>query len=208
LSADQQHAVDVLIGAYERLHRLLQQLIDLMHGHQIILRRQNVTAQELIQQAVTSVMPRATARSITLAAQLPPEPLPLEVDRSRCVLAFEYLIDNAVKFNHDQGRVEVEMTGTPEAVHVRIVDSGVGIPPAEIEKVFTPFYQLNQELSQTYEGAGIGLTLAKRYIELHGGSLQLSSELGKGTTVTVLLPRPATAVTLPQPASSTSFSVI
>ena len=202
LSDDQEHAVDVLIGAYERLHRILQQLIDLMHGHEIVLRRQTVTAQELVQQAAAAVTSRAAARSIAVTMQLPESLLPLEVDRGRCVAALEALLDNAVKFNRDHGRVDVEVGGTPDAVQVRIRDTGIGIPPEELEKVCQAFYQVDHRLSRAYEGAGIGLTLAKRYIELHGGSLQLSSELGQGTTVVLTLPRPAIASVYPRIESS------
>ena len=134
--------------------------------------------------------------------QLPESPLPLEVDRGRCVAALEALLDNAVKFNRDHGRVDVEVGGTPDAVQVRIRDTGIGIPPEELEKVCQAFYQVDHRLSRAYEGAGIGLTLAKRYIELHGGSLQLSSEFDQGTTVVLTLPRPAIASVYPRIESS------
>ena len=198
LSTDQEHAVDVLIGAYERLHRLLRQLIDLMHGHEIVLRRQQVDGRELVQQAVASIMPKATARSITISVRLPDTPLPLAVDRGRCQTALEHLLDNAVKFNRLGGRVEVELTGTPETAVFSVRDTGIGIPPEEYEKIFAPFYQVDHRLNRAYEGAGIGLALAKRYVELHDGSLQLSSEAGAGTTVTVSLPRFSTAANFPR----------
>lgn len=198
LTGDQQHAMDVLINAYQRLHRLLRQLIDLMHGHEIVLRRQMTNIQELVQQALAVVMPKAALRGITITCQLPDAPLTLEADRERCMAAFEYLLDNAVKFNHEQGRVEVEVVGSPDAVHILIRDTGIGIPPGELDKVFAAFYQVDRRLNRAYEGAGIGLTLAKRYVELHSGSLQLQSEVGKGTTVAVALPRPAIAATLPR----------
>jgi len=204
LSTDQQHAVDVLIRAYERLHRLLQQLVDLMHGYEITLVRQSVSAQQLVQQAVEAVMPQAAARSITVTCQLPEAPLPLEVDRDRCLAALGHVLDNAVKFNHEHGRIELEMTGTSSAVQLRIQDTGIGIPAEELSKVCTAFYQVDRRLNRAYEGAGIGLTLAKRYLELHGGSLQLASTVGVGTTAVVALPRPTTAITLPtleQPSS-------
>jgi len=197
LNTDQQHALEVLLQAYERLHRLLQQLVDLMHGSQVVLHRQPVTLQALVQEAMTAVMPKATARSITVSCQLPDEPLPLEVDRSRCLAALGYLLDNAVKFNHDQGRVDIQVSSAEQMAQVRIQDTGIGIPSEEREKVFAPFYQVDRALNRAYEGAGIGLTLAKRYIELHGGVLQLSSEVGAGTTVILGLPLPAIAVTLP-----------
>jgi len=188
LSGDQQQAVEVLISAYERLHRLMEQLIDLMNGHHILLRRQLTSAQALIQQALTAVTPKAAARSITISSHVPQDPIPLEVDRRRCAAAVEYVLDNAVTFNHDGGRVELEVTQSAEAVQVRIRDTGIGIPQEECEKIFLPFYQVDRRLSRSHEGAGIGLSLARRYIELHGGSLQLSSQVGTGTTVAIALP--------------------
>jgi len=203
LPPDQQHAVEVLIHAYDRLHRLLQQLIDLMHGHEIVLSRSSINAQDLVQQAVAAVLPKATARSITVTCHLAEAPLPLEVDAQRCRAALEYLLDNAVKFNHEGGTVSVEVVGTSDMVEIRLRDTGIGIPPEELEKVFQPFYQIDRRLNRAFEGAGIGLTLARRYVELHGGSLQLSSEVGAGTTVVAAIPRPAAAVTLPRFESTT-----
>ena len=203
LNPEQQQAVDVLVGAYQRLHRLLQQLIDLMHGADIVLRRQVLILQDLLREAVATVTPKATSRSIALSVQAPSEPFRFEGDRERCIAALEYLLDNAVKFNHDNGRVAIELSQNPSSgFQLRIQDTGIGIPPEEQEKIFAPFYQVDRRLNRAYEGAGIGLTLAKRYIELHGGQLQLTSQAGVGTTVTVSLSRPAIAVTLPPDASA------
>jgi len=198
LTEEQQQALTAISSAYERLHRLLQQLIDLMHGHEITLARRPHAMHELLQQAMATIAPKAQAKAVTILAHLPSEPLVVEVDRHRCTAAFEYLLDNAVKFNREHGQVEVELTGTPESVQIRIRDTGIGIPPEEQAKVFEAFYQVDRRLSRAYEGAGIGLTLAKRYIELHGGSLELSSEVEVGTTVRIALPRPAAAVVVPR----------
>ncbi len=139
---------------------------------------------------------------MTIAAQMPDVPIPIEVDRQRCAAVLEYLLDNAVKFNHDHGRVDIELVSGAQSIQVRIRDTGIGIPPEAREKVFLPFYQVDRRLNRAFEGAGIGLTLARRYIELHGGSIQLTSEVGAGTTVMLTLPRPATSVTLPRPEPS------
>ena len=202
LKADQQQAVSVLIGAYERLHGLLQQLIDLMQGGQITLQRQRVAAQELLRAALLETLAKASMKAIVVTANLPEEAIPLEVDRRRCQAALEYLLDNAVKFNREGGRVEVELRGLPEAAQVTIRDTGIGIPAGELEKVFAAFYRVDRRLTRTYEGAGIGLTLAKRYLELHGGALELRSEPGEGTTVIATLPRPAVALSAPSLSSS------
>jgi hypothetical protein len=200
LSTDQQHAVDVLIRAYERLHRLLQQLIDLMQGHTIVLQRQAVAAQDLVREAVAAAAPKAAARGIAIQTTLPDAPVVLEVDRGRCAALLEYVLDNAVKFNRDRGRVDVELIADPEAVQLRIADTGIGIPREELEKVFQPFYQVDRRLNRAYEGAGIGLALVRRYVEMHGGSIQLESEVDQGTAVLIRLPRPAVGMTLPAPA--------
>ncbi len=195
LSTEQQHAVDILINAYERLHRLLQQLIDLMQGANIILQLKELPVQELIQQALTRVMPLAETRSIAIALHLPSSPVVVEVDRSRCIAAFEYLIDNAVKFNRDGGRVDVTVTATDEKVKIEICDTGIGIPEEDQQRVFEPFFQVDRRLNRAYAGSGIGLPLAKRYFELHGGSIHLSSRTAMGTTVCVSLVRPMASST-------------
>lgn len=189
VSTDQQQAIDVLLKAYERLHRILQQLVDLMHGYDMLLHRQTLTAQELIRHAVAVITPKAAERQITIACQMPDSPVTFEGDRHRCEAALEYLIDNAVQFTEEGGRVTIAVKGTADAVQVEVRDTGIGIPPEKQEKVFEPFYQGDQFMGRTQKGAGIGLTLAKRYVELHGGTLQLASEVGRGTTVTVSLPR-------------------
>jgi len=202
LSGDQQHAVDVLIGAYERLHKLLQQLIDLMHGPAITLRRQALTAQELMREALAVSAPKAEARQITVTAQMPEAAVPLEGDRGRLVAALAYVLDNAIKFNHEHGRVELTLTGTPAGAQLHVRDTGIGIPAGELEKVLAPFYQVDRRLNRAHEGAGIGLTLAKRYVELHNGTLALESSVGGGTTVTIALPKPSVAAELPKLESS------
>jgi signal transduction histidine kinase len=198
LSDDQEHAVDVVIRAYERLHRLLQQLIDLMHGHEIVLRRQPAAAQDLLQEAVSAITPKAATKTVALAVAAPKEPIPLEVDKIRCAAALEYLLDNAVKFNKPNGRVDVELADDGVSARISIRDTGIGIPAEELEKVFAPFYQVDHRLNRVYEGAGIGLPLAKRYVELHNGSLTLESQPGSGTTLTVTLPKASSSSSPPR----------
>ena len=199
LSGDQQHAVDALIQAYGRLQRLLQQLIDLMQGSEVLLRRQRTTIQELVRRAVEEATPKAATRNIVVACRMPEEPIPVDIDRVRGLAALEYVLDNAIKFNHEGGRVDVEVEAGETQMTVHIRDTGRGIPPEECQKVLTPFYQLDQRMKGALEGVGVGLSLAKRYAELHGGSLQLASQVGQGTTVIMTLPRPATLEMPPHP---------
>lgn len=197
LSTDQKHAVDVLIGAYERLHKLLQQLIDLMQGGRVVLARKIASAQDIVKEAVELVAAKAQARSITIACSVPEQPLSIDVDRMRMVSAIAYLLDNAIKFNHDHGRIEVTLSGAAERVWITVKDTGIGIPPEELDRVLAPFYQVDRRLNRAYEGAGVGLTLAKRYAELHDGVLKLESVVGQGTVVSMGIPRPTAVAVLP-----------
>lgn len=201
LSVDQKHAVDVLIGAYDRLHKLLQQLIDLMQGASIVLQRRSSAVQEIIQEAVAAVSSKAEARSIAISVLSAEQPLIADIDRNRMVSALIYLLDNAIKFNHDHGCVDVALTGTPKQVLITVKDNGIGIPAEELDKVAAPFYQVDRRLNRAYEGAGIGLTLAKRYVELHEGVLKIDSTVDQGTTVSMVIPLPAAVAALPAPSS-------
>ena len=103
------------------------------------------------------------------------------------------LLSNAVKFTPDGGRVTVMATpadghsGTPEMVEIAVSDTGVGIAPADQATIFEEFRQVGSE-TQKREGTGLGLTLTKKFIELHGGRIWVSSEVGKGSTFAFTLP--------------------
>lgn len=100
------------------------------------------------------------------------------------------LLSNAVKFTHPGGRITLSGGMNAEGdVEVHVGDTGIGIPPEALEMVMEPFQQANGSFSREYEGTGLGLTISKNFIELHGGRLTIASEVGVGTVVTVLLPK-------------------
>jgi signal transduction histidine kinase len=124
--------------------------------------------------------------------------LELEIDGSLpCVMADERtlrqvllnLLSNAVKFTHNGGTVTVKGGVQPDGdLAVDVSDTGIGIAPEALELVMEPFRQANGSFSREYEGTGLGLTISKNFIELHGGKLTIESEVGVGTTVSVVLP--------------------
>jgi signal transduction histidine kinase len=99
------------------------------------------------------------------------------------------LLSNAVKFTPDGGKVCVRSApDAPSHVLITVTDTGIGIAKEHISKVLTPFGQVDSTLSRQYEGTGLGLPLTKSLVELHGGTLTLQSEPGRGTTVAVRIP--------------------
>jgi two-component system cell cycle sensor histidine kinase PleC len=97
-------------------------------------------------------------------------------------------LSNAVKFTRDGGSVDVHLSRTRGLVRIAIKDTGIGIPEADIRKLGRPFEQVENQFSKSHQGSGLGLAISRALIELHGGSLQIKSREGQGTTVTCTLP--------------------
>src|SRR5690606_5031378 len=98
------------------------------------------------------------------------------------------LLSNATKFTPAGGQITVFATCPAGMIELRVVDTGIGIAPGDIPKALERFGQIDSDLNRKYQGTGLGLPLSKRLIELHGGVLSLLSELGAGTTVTIIFP--------------------
>ena len=129
---------------------------------------------------------RARLKSIQLRSGDLPDHLRLEADPVRLRQILANLISNAIKYNRPDGWVEVRVRVTSDAAFLEIEDSGIGIEPFQQQKVFELFHQV--ALKKKVEGSGLGLTITKRLVELHGGKLELKSQPGVGSTFTVRLP--------------------
>jgi signal transduction histidine kinase len=118
-----------------------------------------------------------------------PGPLPpLNLDLRKISFALQQVIDNAYKFSEEPGQVSVGLCQGNGEVRIVVADSGSGIPPDELEKVFDKFYQVDPDGTGQVRGLGLGLFYAREYVLLHGGAITLESEPGRGTTVTIALP--------------------
>ena len=122
---------------------------------------------------------------------MPPAPNlpPIWADRLRLKQILLNLMSNAIKFTPGGGTVTVAALPTADGgLTIKVADTGIGMRAEEIPRALEPFQQVEQKLSRRFEGSGLGLPLAKQLVELHGGRLTITSELGKGTTVYVSLP--------------------
>jgi signal transduction histidine kinase len=133
--------------------------------------------------------PAAQAGEIKVIVRLPREAPRLNGDERQIGQALSQLLSNAVKFTPKGGTVTVEAGWTAEGeVFVAVADTGIGIPAADLERVFEPFTQLDGSLSRRYAGAGLGLFMARAIVSAHGGRLTLVSEPGRGTTARITMP--------------------
>ena len=131
----------------------------------------------------------ANGRNVKLELECPDELPKLHADRRKLKQILINLLANAIKFSNPSGTIVVKTWCQKASGHVfQIVDTGIGISPKDIPKALAKFGQVDSDLNRKYEGAGLGLPLTKGLIELHGGCLDLQSDVGIGTTVTVRFP--------------------
>jgi two-component system cell cycle sensor histidine kinase PleC len=132
---------------------------------------------------------RADARSVDLVARIPRQPVMAMVDERLVAQIVINLLSNAIKFTSGGGHVRIGLSADPhDGILVEIHDTGIGIAPEDIERVMRPFEQVDATFTRAHDGTGLGLPLAKKLVELHGGTLSIESTLGRGTIASVRLP--------------------
>jgi len=186
-----QRARDVVERQVEHLGRLLDDLLDVsrLGRDKVELRKESLTLQTIVTEALETTLGLADARRHRVSVSLPEEPLPLEADYARLTQIVANLLDNAAKFTPPGGEISVTGYGEDREIVLRVRDSGVGISPEMLSRVFDLCAQADRSLSQADEGLGVGLTLARILVELHGGSISAhSAGPGQGSEFVVRLP--------------------
>src|SRR5262249_1785389 len=138
--------------------------------------------------ALTLVRERATRHGITLDAAVDARVGEVVGDERKVKQILLNLLSNAVKFTPEGGRIGVTATASEGVVTISVRDTGVGIAPEHQTAIFEEFRQVGRDDARKQEGTGLGLTLAKKFVELHGGRIEVRSQLGQGSTFTFTLP--------------------
>ena len=150
---------------------------------------QNVDINGIVQSTLKLLLDRANRSDISIECDIESDIPQLWADPRKLKQILSNLLSNAVKFTEPGGNVSVKVWCRPESGFVfQVSDTGIGIASEDIPKALSQFGQVDSELSRKFDGSGLGLPLAKTFVELHGGTLDLQSELGAGTTVTIRLP--------------------
>jgi signal transduction histidine kinase len=147
----------------------------------------------LIGDAVALLRERASKGGVTLTVSADPTLGSITADQRKIKQVLVNLIVNAIKFTPSGGSVTVDGKREPTGVSVSVTDTGIGIAPSEQTKIFEEFRQAGDNAGRPAEGTGLGLSLAKRFVELHGGTLRVESEIGHGAKFVFVLPQPAAA---------------
>lgn len=186
-----QWARDVIDRQVTQMTRLIDDLMDVARISRgtIELRRERASLDEIIHTAVETSRPGIDAAGHDLVVRMPSEPIYLDADVVRLAQVFANLLNNAAKYTGSGGHISVSVAHEAEIVTVTVQDSGIGIPADMLARVFEPFTQLDRSLDRSKGGLGIGLALAKRLVEMHGGSIEAHSPgSGEGSRFVVRLP--------------------
>jgi signal transduction histidine kinase/ActR/RegA family two-component response regulator len=173
------------------LTRLVDDLLDVsrLTRRKVSLRKVPLDVRQAVADAATAAQPLAAERDLRLELQLPNEPVMVEADPVRLEQMIGNLVGNAIKFTPQGGAIRLSVNVEPELVLIRVRDTGVGIPPEQLERVFDLFEQAEQSIDRSRGGLGIGLTVVRLLAELHGGDARIfSAGEGAGTEAIVRLP--------------------
>jgi len=169
---------------------LINEVLDLskLEAGQFELVEQHVNLVDLVESSTRFVEPQAQKGRVGLSHSIEPAVSLIRADERRMRQILINILANAVKFTPPGGQVGLAVRRTGKGLLIQISDTGIGIPADKIEMAMEPFSQVEAGANRQYQGTGLGLPLAKRLVELHGGTLSLESEVSRGTVVSILLP--------------------
>lgn len=202
LTSRQKAYADDVHGAGQHLLALITDLLDVakIEAGRIDIETHPVALEALLREAARLVSPQAAARHVAVSVAVAPEAGSIEADGRKLRQVVVNLLANAIRFSEPGGTVDVHASRDDDAVRIAVADTGVGIDPTDRERVFEEYEQAGPPASRR-GGTGLGLALARRLVELHGGRITLESAPGVGSTFTVELPALAGAP-LPGPSPS------
>ncbi len=187
-NSDGRHFLAVAARQADRMAELLSDLTDLslIETGSIQLDLEAVELAALVEDVLAGLQSRAKDREVQLRAEVALSTL-VRADRRRLEQILTNLVDNGIKFNRPGGSVTVRAPTVGPVVHIEVVDTGVGIPPDSLNRVFQRFYRVEKSRSRDAGGTGLGLAIAKHLVRLHEGEIRVESEVGVGSRFTVEL---------------------
>ncbi len=186
-----QQSLGILLRQIQHLTRLIDDMLDLarLAARKVRLRLENLDLAQALEGALQIVQPLILKRQHELTVESPEEPVFVLGDHVRLEQIFTNLLTNAVKYTDPGGRIQVRIEAKGERAIVRVCDNGIGLDPDAIPTLFDLFAQVNPQLDRSEVGLGIGLTVVRDLVQLHGGEISAFSEgLGKGSEFVVHLP--------------------
>ncbi len=182
--------LEIVQLAGRNLLSMINDILDIskIEAGQMVMNPETFILEDLIEEAMTIEWPAAKNRGLSLNFNKTQGTGEIKSDRKRLLQVLLNLLDNAIKFT-DEGSVNIECSIENGFVGIQISDTGIGIEQENLKDIFTPFVQVNNELTREQHGTGLGLPISKKLITLLNGSIIVKSEFGAGSTFTIRLPQ-------------------
>lgn len=198
ISPEQREYLSTILGKADQLLSLITSVLDVasLESGQLALDRAQLSLSDVVSSEVATIQPQAARRGIAIQLDAQGESTVVG-DRRKIRQIVASLLSNAVKFTPDRGRVGIAVrsgplapgeVSSPRAVQLVVTDSGIGISRDQVAKIFEPFFQVDSSSTRAFGGTGLGLTLAKAYVEAHGGRIWVDTAPGQGSTFTATFP--------------------
>jgi signal transduction histidine kinase len=189
----QSEFLDIIETNSHRLLTLIDDLLTLagLENGKLAMRLEPFDLSELVRGGIQAERPVLAERGLEVDLQLPAHPVQVNADTHRLGQVVDNLLANAIKFTPDGGRISVRLTEAEGLAELIVEDSGIGISPDDVGNLFERFFRARSATEQAIPGTGLGLAISKGIVEAHGGAIAVTSELGHGSTFTVLLPTSA-----------------
>jgi PAS domain S-box-containing protein len=190
LTEEQSKQLGMVQGSARHLLRLINDILDIskIEAGQLVLCKEPFDLKEAIEDAVGHARIEAREKGLSVLTRVDPAAGRIVSDRCRVEQILTNLLGNAVKFTK-KGGVRLECDVDDGQVTTRVVDTGIGIRPEDLERIFQPFQQVDSGAARQHEGTGLGLAICKRLVAMLGGDLSVESDWGKGSTFTLRLPK-------------------
>jgi signal transduction histidine kinase len=182
-------ASNVISDEVERLATLVNTLLSIarIESGAVAIDRQRVRLQDFLEDAVTAVSRTAHTKSLQFLVDVPKDVNPIYVEKELFRVAINNLLTNAIKYNRDRGEVTVSVEEVGGQLCIRVRDTGIGISETDLPHIFDKFYRSDDAEIQKRSGHGLGLSLAREIVGLHGGVIEVESAPGEGTEFSIVL---------------------
>lgn len=183
----------------DHLQRQINDLLEFsrLESGQVKLYLEEVRLAALAARVLDKLAPLAQEKELALHNRLPPDFPAVQGDRMRLEQVLTNLVENGIKFTPAGGSVTVEGVDLGDQVQITVSDTGIGVPPAERERIFDRFYQVDSGAGRAYRGAGLGLTICKHIVAHHGGRIWVESNEPRGSRFHFVLPKRLEAAEVP-----------
>ena len=181
--------LDTIIRNATKLKEIVENLsdVDNYQSGSARVKGDRISMARIVEDVVALFLAEAEQKNITLKVEMDEQPFSLHADQVKLTIAISNIVKNAIQYTEAGGKVTVSVSEESGYIKVSVTDTGIGIPARELPRIFERFYQVETHLTRRYGGMGLGLSVAKAMVELHGGRIWAESP-GKGSTFTLLLP--------------------